>query len=151
MLMRRGAIERLGGLDERFFLMYEDVDWCKRAQDEGYTVMFWPGASIVHIGGSFWKQEPVVTFANSHVSGMTYFKKHHPRSLGLVHAASKTGMRLKVALLKLKLAVRPGDEYALKHLEMANAAAEVLRTGKAIAYGKWHETGEGAAAPSPAA
>ena len=79
MLIRHTVLARIGGLDERFFLMYEDVDWCKRAKDAGYRIVFWPGAFITHIGGSFWKQEPIVTFANSHISAMAYFAKHHPK------------------------------------------------------------------------
>ena len=91
MLIRRRVLETLGGLDERFFLMYEDADWCRRAVDAGYRLMFWPGAHITHIGGQFWKQEPVVVFANAHLSAMTYFAKHHPRSLGVVRAISRFG------------------------------------------------------------
>jgi GT2 family glycosyltransferase len=160
MLIRRAALERVGGLDERFFLMYEDADWCKRAGDAGYTLLFWPGARIVHLGGASWKQLPVVTFANSHVSALDYFAKHHPRAVGTVRVLSRAGMALKIALLRAKLAVRPGDGYAAKHLEMARAAAEVLRTGRPMEYGRWHEVGRraadggatsaSAAAPTPA-
>jgi hypothetical protein len=137
MLIRRSVLERLGGLDERFFLMYEDVDWCKRARDAGYTILFWPGAYITHIGGSFWKQEPIVTFANSHISAMEYFKKHHPKALRNVHIAHRIGMNVKIALLQLNLLRKPGDEYTVKHLAMARAARETLRTGKGIEYGNW--------------
>lgn len=152
MLIRRAALERVGGLDERFFMMYEDVDWCKRAGDAGYTLLFWPGARIVHLGGASWKQVPVVTFANSHVSALDYFAKHHPEALGTVRALSRLGMALKAGLLRAKLWVRPRDEYATRHLEMARAAAEVLRTGRPMEYGQWHEVGKGgrSIAPTPA-
>jgi GT2 family glycosyltransferase len=143
MLIRRTVLEKLGGLDERFFLMYEDVDWCKRARDAGYRILFWPGARITHIGGSFWKQEPVVTFANSHVSAMEYFRKHHSASVGTVHLVSRLGMALKIGLLRLNLLRKPGDEYTVKHLAMARAARETLRTGKPIHYGNWAKTAEG--------
>jgi hypothetical protein len=150
MLIRRTALEKLGGLDERFFLMYEDVDWCRRARDAGYTLLFWPGARITHIGGGFWKQEPVVVFANAHLSGMTYFRKHHPRAVGLVRAVSRAGMEVKIALLRLNLLRRPGDAYTLKHLEMARAARQTLKTGGAIQYGKWAETAAGGPKPKAA-
>lgn len=137
MLIRRTVLERIGGLDEQFFLMYEDVDWCKRALDAGYRLVFWPEAHITHIGGSFWKQEPIITFANSHISAMKYFRKHHPGALKTVHFVHRVGMNLKIGLLKLNLLRKPGDEYSVSHLKMAQAARETLRTGKAIEYGKW--------------
>lgn len=140
MLIRRTAMEKIGTLDERFFLMYEDVDWCKRAVDGGWKLMFWPEARITHLGGSSWKLEPIVVFANSHVSAMAYFRKHHPRAVGVVRAVSLIGMELKIALLRLNLLRRPGDSYTLDHLEMARAARRTLRTGDVLRYGKWTET-----------
>jgi GT2 family glycosyltransferase len=148
MLLRRAALDRIGGLDERFFLMYEDVDWCKRARDAGYRLLFWPGASITHLGGASWKQEPVLTFANSHVSAVQFFRKHHPASVGVVLFVSRLGMALKEGLLRLSLLRKPGDEYTVRHLAMARAAREALRTGSAGRRAKWIDPapGEGAQA-----
>lgn len=151
MLIRREAMETIGGLDERFFLMYEDVDWCKRANDSGWKLMFWPQARITHLGGSSWKLEPIVVFANSHASAMAYFRKHHPRAVGVVRTISRIGMALKIALLRLNLLRRPGDEYTLKHLAMALAARQTLRTGAVLRYGAWTETVAAAEQPRGAA
>ena len=151
MLMRREAVNQLGVLDERFFLMYEDADWCKRAHDAGWKLMFWPDAHITHIGGQFWQQEPVLTFANSYISAISYFEKHHPRALPYVRAASKMGMNLKIDLLRLNLLRKPGDAYTTKHLAMARAAKQTLKSGKAIEYGNWAKArAEAEAAPTSA-
>jgi GT2 family glycosyltransferase/glycosyltransferase involved in cell wall biosynthesis len=48
MYVRREAIERIGLLDERYPMAYEDVDWCLRAWQAGYRVMYFPGASLYH-------------------------------------------------------------------------------------------------------
>jgi GT2 family glycosyltransferase len=48
MLMRRECVEQLGGLDEDFFLYYEDVDLCRRAQHTGWAVRYEPSLSVVH-------------------------------------------------------------------------------------------------------
>ncbi|MCE5204282.1 MAG: glycosyltransferase family 2 protein [Actinomycetia bacterium] len=48
MLVRRAAIEAVGGLDEGFFLYYEDVDWCHRMHDAGWEVWVVPGATVTH-------------------------------------------------------------------------------------------------------
>ena len=51
-LMRREAINAIGGFDERFFMYAEDLEWCWRAQDHGWEVRFDPKAVVRHIGGA---------------------------------------------------------------------------------------------------
>ncbi len=48
MYVRREAIERIGLLDERYPMAYEDVNWCLRAWQAGMRVMYFPGASLYH-------------------------------------------------------------------------------------------------------
>jgi GT2 family glycosyltransferase/glycosyltransferase involved in cell wall biosynthesis len=48
MYVRRAAIDRIGLLDERYPMAYEDVDWCLRAWEAGMRVMYFPGASLYH-------------------------------------------------------------------------------------------------------
>jgi N-acetylglucosaminyl-diphospho-decaprenol L-rhamnosyltransferase len=51
MVVRRAAVEAVGGLDERFFLYFEDVDWGWRLRHAGWQVVFLPSVAITHIGG----------------------------------------------------------------------------------------------------
>lgn len=48
MMIKREVIEKIGMLDERFFLYYEDTDYCKRAKDAGFKVMYIPQALVYH-------------------------------------------------------------------------------------------------------
>lgn len=49
MLVRRSAIEKVGLLDERFFLYFEDMDWCRRFWQAGFSVYYLGAiAEIVH-------------------------------------------------------------------------------------------------------
>ncbi|HEV3319581.1 MAG TPA: glycosyltransferase [Solirubrobacteraceae bacterium] len=48
MYVRREVIERVGMLDERYPMAYEDVDWCLRAWQAGYGVRYFPIARLVH-------------------------------------------------------------------------------------------------------
>jgi GT2 family glycosyltransferase/glycosyltransferase involved in cell wall biosynthesis len=48
MYVRRAAIEKIGLLDERYPMAYEDVDWCLRAWQAGMRVVYFPGASLIH-------------------------------------------------------------------------------------------------------
>ena len=50
-LIRREAMEEIGYLDERYFLYFEEVDYCITARRKGWDVVFYPYASVVHIGG----------------------------------------------------------------------------------------------------
>jgi GT2 family glycosyltransferase/glycosyltransferase involved in cell wall biosynthesis len=48
MYVRRELIERVGLLDERYGMAYEDVDWCLRAWQAGFGVLYFPAARLVH-------------------------------------------------------------------------------------------------------
>jgi GT2 family glycosyltransferase/glycosyltransferase involved in cell wall biosynthesis len=48
MYVRREVIDRVGLLDERYAMAYEDVDWCLRAWQAGFCVMYFPAAQLVH-------------------------------------------------------------------------------------------------------
>jgi GT2 family glycosyltransferase len=52
MMVRRELFERLGGLDERFFMYCEDGDFCYRAFQQGWKTMLVPDAVVTHIGGA---------------------------------------------------------------------------------------------------
>jgi GT2 family glycosyltransferase/glycosyltransferase involved in cell wall biosynthesis len=48
MYVRREVIERVGLLDERYAMAYEDVDWCLRAWQAGFRVLYFPSAQLIH-------------------------------------------------------------------------------------------------------
>ncbi len=50
LLMRRDALDELGGFDESFFMYAEDLEWCWRAWQRGWEVWFTPAAKVVHVG-----------------------------------------------------------------------------------------------------
>lgn len=52
-LIRREAIDQVGDLDEGFFMYFEDIDYCRRVREAGWTIRYWPSARVVHLlGGS---------------------------------------------------------------------------------------------------
>jgi N-acetylglucosaminyl-diphospho-decaprenol L-rhamnosyltransferase len=52
LLVRRDAVDSVGGFDEKFFLMSEEVDWCYRFRQAGWKVLFFPGAEVFHVVGA---------------------------------------------------------------------------------------------------
>jgi N-acetylglucosaminyl-diphospho-decaprenol L-rhamnosyltransferase len=47
-LIRREALQAVGGLDDGMFLYSEDVDWCLRCHQAGWDVFYVPDAVIIH-------------------------------------------------------------------------------------------------------
>jgi hypothetical protein len=48
MMVRRRALEEVGPMDERYFMYFEDVDWCARMHRRGWQVWYVPEAERVH-------------------------------------------------------------------------------------------------------
>ncbi len=48
LLVRRAVLEQVGLLDERFFVYYEEAEWCARAQRAGFRVVHVPRSKIWH-------------------------------------------------------------------------------------------------------
>ncbi len=77
-LIRRTLLEEIGLLDERFFIWFEEVDFCKRAKDAGFQVWYSPAATVLHHGGESFSQEfgpKKQGYFND--SLRKYFLKHH--------------------------------------------------------------------------
>lgn len=50
LLFRPSALSRVGLLDERLVMNYDDVEWCSRARKLGHRMVFLPSAEVVHYG-----------------------------------------------------------------------------------------------------
>lgn len=48
LLLRRSALERCGLLDERFFMYYEEAEWCVRAAHAGFHILHVPQSRLWH-------------------------------------------------------------------------------------------------------
>ncbi len=83
--INRTALERLGGLDERYFIWYEEVDYCKQVHAAGLEVAYVPSI-VAHdlIGRSFAQRDLYWKQKNLTRSMVTYFRKWHPWWQGMV-------------------------------------------------------------------
>lgn len=48
MFVRKEAIDKVGLMDERFFMYMEDVDWCRRFWNNNFRVVYCPDFEMVH-------------------------------------------------------------------------------------------------------
>jgi hypothetical protein len=101
MLVRREAIEQVGGLDESFFMFNEESDWQYRMRAAGWEVWLCPDAEVVHVGGGSTKREWGRMFAAQVQSHVRFVRKHQGRSAGEL-----TRALLLVSLLLRGLAFR---------------------------------------------
>lgn len=51
MMVRRQVIEAVGGMDENYFLYYEETDFCRKIKSAGWTIWYVPESRVMHIAG----------------------------------------------------------------------------------------------------
>ncbi len=51
LLLRRDNLEKVGPMDDRYFMYFEDVDWCRRFIDAGYEIIYFPQSALFHYHG----------------------------------------------------------------------------------------------------
>lgn len=76
-MVRRSAIDRVGVLDEQFFMYGEDIDWPKRFHKEGWRVTFYPEAEAIHYCGASSDRAPTRFYVEMNRANLQYFSKHH--------------------------------------------------------------------------
>jgi hypothetical protein len=110
-LVRRNALEELGGLDEGFFLYCEDKDLCWRLRRAGYDVRYEPRAVCVHEGGVSGSRSALLPVLAA--SRLQFARKHGGRAVALLERIG-VGLYalLRVLLSRGGLAARAGHARA---------------------------------------
>ena len=76
-LVRKEAIELIGGLDERFFYYWEETEWCTRARLSGWKVLNVPAAKLWHKGvQQNYQPSPNITYYWTR-NWLLFLVKHH--------------------------------------------------------------------------
>jgi len=52
MIVRRQVLEQIGPMDEGYFLYFEEVDFCCRAREAGWSVWYVPESCVMHLEGA---------------------------------------------------------------------------------------------------
>lgn len=76
-MIRREAFDTVGLLDEGLFMYGDDVDWCRRARNAGWEVVFYPGGQAIHDRGKITAPYPVRFAVAQQQSILHYWTKHH--------------------------------------------------------------------------
>jgi len=78
--LRQEVLEKIGLLDEGFWIWFEEVDYCRRLRQAGWKIGYNPDTEIIHhFGQSFRQRLSVDRQKIFNRSLARYFKKHHSR------------------------------------------------------------------------
>lgn len=99
-VVRREASDRVGMLDDGYFMYCEDLDWCHRLRDTGWDIQHVPGARVVHHVGGSGPGNPVTQY-HYYASLLRYFRRYRARgyawarpALTILFALRGTGREL---------------------------------------------------------
>jgi GT2 family glycosyltransferase len=88
MFVRAEVYRKLGGLDNRFFAHMEEIDFCWRAKNEGYKIMYCPHSVVYHVGGgTLPKKSSKKTYLNMRNNNVMLFKNLPSERLLKVYSA----------------------------------------------------------------
>jgi GT2 family glycosyltransferase len=74
--IRREVIERIGGLDDGYFMYCEEMDWCLRCRQAGWGVYALPIAVVVHHAGQSSRQVRWDAYERLWRSRVRFYQKH---------------------------------------------------------------------------
>jgi len=109
MVVRREVVRKIGGLDARFFMYSEDVDYCLRAWKAGWRVAYVPVGEVFHYIGQTSSKFPFMPIVERHKSMYRFYKKHYSRELLFLDAATaamvgvRCGAQLALAAWKRRM------------------------------------------------
>ncbi|HSW97233.1 MAG TPA: glycosyltransferase family 2 protein [Candidatus Saccharimonadales bacterium] len=101
--MRKAVYQKTKGHDKNMFLYMEDVEFCKKINDEGFQIWFTPTFSAMHLGGqSSVEQMQSLFLLQKQIEGLLYYqKKHFLNTFRLVKTFVFLGLKLRSVLFYL--------------------------------------------------
>ena len=78
LLVRKKVLDRIGFLDERFYIYGEEIDLCWRIKQYGWRIIYLPEAEIIHYGKASSSQRRKEMFIQNYKSFYLFLKKHYP-------------------------------------------------------------------------
>lgn len=95
MLVRREVIERVGLLDETFWMYGEDVDWAYRIKQDGWKILYYPKVTVLHIKRAASRKNPKTRLEFQRASLIFYYKHFARQTPRLMHWAVLAGLLIR--------------------------------------------------------
>lgn len=77
MMVKRDVIDKIGLMDEKFFMYGEDLDWCYRIKEAGYKVIYYPEVTTIHYKGGSSKKKRIKIIYEFHRAMYLFYNKHY--------------------------------------------------------------------------
>jgi N-acetylglucosaminyl-diphospho-decaprenol L-rhamnosyltransferase len=106
MLVRRAAFDAVSGMDEGFFLYWEDADFCQRLKHAGFRTMYCPEAVATHVGGRSSRHAADASLEAFHRSALRLYSKHAGPVGRLLTPLVFIGLRIRLAFMKRLVRMR---------------------------------------------
>jgi GT2 family glycosyltransferase len=106
MMLRREVYERVGGLDEDFFMYGEDLDWCYRIQQAGWKIYYVPQTQIIHYKGESTRRSNIDELKAFYEAMELFVKKHLSRSF-LMSLLIRFGILVSSGVARIGQFLRP--------------------------------------------
>lgn len=108
LMIKREVLDQVGNLDEGYFMLFEEVDWCFRVKKAGWEIWFTPTAQIVHHYGQSIKQVKVPMILSSHRGLYRFWHKHYRGNRWWLDGFAYVGLMalayVRIAMYRLKAA-----------------------------------------------
>ncbi|HEY6377510.1 MAG TPA: glycosyltransferase family 2 protein [Edaphobacter sp.] len=131
-MIRRETLDQVGLLDEGLFMYGDDVDWCRRARNAGWDMIFYPGARAIHDRGKTTAPYPVHFAVAQQRSILHYWKKHHS-SLKVLGICSIMVfhhlLRYMIAVVSSAVRLRKGTHPEVRKQVSSACLREILVSG----------------------
>ncbi len=81
LVLRRDVYKNVGGLDDTFFMYFEETDWQRRIKAAGWPIWYFPDATIRHYEDASSSQVVALRHIRFNRSRIQYAKKWHGRGI----------------------------------------------------------------------
>lgn len=120
LMTRQEVVAQVGGLDEKYFMYSEELDYCRRIHEAGWQVVYYPQAQVTHLSGKSSEQAVTQRHINFNRAKLRYFRKYHGR--------------LAAGILRLFLLKSYGWQLILEAIKGAVGHKRPLRWQRVKAY-----------------
>ncbi len=102
LMIRKNVMDQIGLLDEQFFMYGEDLDWCWRAKEAGFKVLYYPKAEITHYLYGSAKSVKFKSVVWAHQAMQIFYAKHYASGHNwLFNQVVYLGIKLRMYLVML--------------------------------------------------
>lgn len=107
LIVRRTCIDQIGLLDQRTHMYGEEVDWCYRMKQAGWSTVYCADAAVIHLGGGSSTAYSVSRHMAIQRGKVYFFRKHRSRGaartmVGMVRVTNLAKALAMVPAMKLR-------------------------------------------------